>query len=235
MIIGNGMIARAFGASKYDVDAIIFASGVSNSNETSVAEFNRERNLLERCVEEARGRRVVYFSSCALINKEMNNIPYYMHKYEMENYVRNTSKHVIVRLPQIIGRTDNPHTILTYFKNKLESNEEVIIHANAYRYFISIDDLVIFVTSLLSGVKHDVYVDFSNPYRYSAESIYLTIAKILGNQNPCYRIVEGGVSYELDFSDMYSYLQELNLDFEFGEDYFYNKLYIMLDEEKSII
>ena len=45
MIIGQGMLAKRF--EKYDNDNIvIFASGVSNSRETSKIMFEKERKLL---------------------------------------------------------------------------------------------------------------------------------------------------------------------------------------------
>jgi len=46
MIIGSGMLARDFKSYEEDEHILIFASGVSNSNETRVSEFNREQELL---------------------------------------------------------------------------------------------------------------------------------------------------------------------------------------------
>ena len=46
MIVGNGMMANAFAMRKNDEKHIIFASGVSNSTETSWEAFLREERLL---------------------------------------------------------------------------------------------------------------------------------------------------------------------------------------------
>jgi hypothetical protein len=55
MIIGNGIIANA--VRSYDrEDIIFFASGVSNSLETRVSEFEREFSLLKTVYENNRKR-----------------------------------------------------------------------------------------------------------------------------------------------------------------------------------
>lgn len=224
MIIGNGMIAQAFeNAGRVD-DAVVFASGVSNSSETSCSEFEREKALLKDCVKKYQGKIIVYFSSCALVDPDVARVPYYKHKLDMEEYIKSSCDYIIIRLPQLVGETHNPHTILNYFKNKIEMDSSVEVQADAYRYFIDINDVVVFVSSLLGLGKVNLSLNFANPVRYSAETVFLTVAHCLGKEDPDYTVVEGGVTYELGFEDMYIYIDDCGQDFEFGESYFQAKL-----------
>ena len=61
MVIGNGLIASAFERYKNNDDIIIFASGVSNSQETSELAFNREINLMKRYLN--LDKKLIYFST----------------------------------------------------------------------------------------------------------------------------------------------------------------------------
>ncbi|WP_333850847.1 hypothetical protein [Epilithonimonas sp.] len=65
MIIGRGLIASLF----RDMDQeniIFFASGVSNSLETSPEEFLREENLIRKTFTENPDKLFIYFSTCSI-------------------------------------------------------------------------------------------------------------------------------------------------------------------------
>ena len=49
MVVGDGMMAKAFAAFAQEPGVVIFASGVSDSTEISAAAFEREEALLRRC------------------------------------------------------------------------------------------------------------------------------------------------------------------------------------------
>ncbi|MFQ6310265.1 hypothetical protein [Lysobacter capsici] len=87
MIVGNGLIAEAFKARyEHDRTVVIFASGVSNSSETSEQAFLRERRLLLETLRTAEGK-FVYFSTCSLTDADRQATPYAVHKLEMESLV----------------------------------------------------------------------------------------------------------------------------------------------------
>ena len=62
MIIGNGLRAKAFNSYGNDNKLLIFASGVSNSNETSSKAFDREKKLLLDALNNQSGKKFIYFS-----------------------------------------------------------------------------------------------------------------------------------------------------------------------------
>ena len=47
MIVGNGMIAKKFKKYKDKGNVLIFASGVSNSNETRCTNFSKELKMVK--------------------------------------------------------------------------------------------------------------------------------------------------------------------------------------------
>jgi len=142
MIVGKGLLAQAFtphfGTSP---DIVIFASGVSNSLESRLEEFERERALLLHSLSRGGGR-FVYFSSCGVTAAESELSLYMRHKRSMESLVLGTPGGLVLRLPQVVGRTDNPHTLTNFLRNHIVSGEHFTVWAQAERNLVDIDDVV---------------------------------------------------------------------------------------------
>ena len=81
MVIGNGLLGREFKKYNDFNNCIIFASGVSNSNETDNVEFEREKLLLIKTIKENKDMKIIYFSS---VLAGITNNKYYGHKIELE-------------------------------------------------------------------------------------------------------------------------------------------------------
>ena len=130
MIIVNGDIASAI--TDRD-DLLFFASGVSNSQETRESEYQREKDLL---LAQDPNAHVVYFGSLSVF---YNNNRYGQHKLEMEKIVKSHFKRwTIFRLGNISWGT-NPHTIINFFRAKVERGEELEVR-DTYRYVIDKDE-----------------------------------------------------------------------------------------------
>lgn len=141
MIFGNGLLARAFFpayASRKDV--LVFASGVSNSLETSESSFARERETLTSAIDGHHGK-LVYFGSCSVGDNDRQATPYARHKLQMEALVLARPGGLVLRLPQVVGRTDNPHTLTNFLHGKIVRGDEFCIWANAERNLIDADDV----------------------------------------------------------------------------------------------
>ena len=82
MVIGNGMLAKAFGAFKDNPEVVIFASGVSNSKETNNDSFKREEKLLNKVISENNNSIIVYFSTCSVYDDSVNETNYVLHKIQ---------------------------------------------------------------------------------------------------------------------------------------------------------
>jgi nucleoside-diphosphate-sugar epimerase len=233
-IIGNGLIANKFSNCKID-DVLIFASGVSNSSEILDSEFQRERLLLLKAIKNNSENKIVYFSSCGVIDRNNNNIAYYKHKLNMEKIVKKSKNYLILRLPQLLSGLDdtkNKNTIINNFVEKILCNEIVRIQINASRYVIDINDVVLFINNY-----HHLYsnriLNFANPVNYKVEVIFKTIATVLKVNEPFYEIVNGGSSYELELEYLSS-IDPSGLVFNFGYNYLHNCLKRSYENNKQV-
>lgn len=142
MIVGKGLLARAF--EPYfgrDPHVVVFASGVSNSLETRPSEFERERSLLQGPLNSG-ARRFIYFGSCGVTGSESELMPYMQHKQSMEALVRSIPGGLVLRLPQVVGKTDNPHTLTNFLRDRITSGLHFTVWSRAERNLVDIDDIV---------------------------------------------------------------------------------------------
>jgi nucleoside-diphosphate-sugar epimerase len=140
MIIGNGLLATGFiGLDGYN-DYLVFASGVSDSNETSSKEFDREKELLLTCLNENKDLKIIYFSSI-LVGVSDNK--YYNHKLEMENIIKSTSNnYIIFRVPQVIGLDGNKNNLIKTITNSIKKDLEITIYKDVDRSLVDVEDIV---------------------------------------------------------------------------------------------
>lgn len=137
---GSGLIASAFRPFAEEDRFLLFASGVSNSSTVTATDFARELHLLE--AHAGTGARLVYFSTCSLFDPTLRTNPYILHKLDMEDRVRHMfPDHLILRLPNIIGRTPNPHTLCNHLRDRIVAGLPVQVHLHACRYLMDVDDL----------------------------------------------------------------------------------------------
>lgn len=140
MIVGNGLIASSFIGLNNHEDCLIFASGVSDSNETSLKEFNRERVLLLNSLKQNKELKFIYFSSILV---GISNNEYYNHKMEMENIIKDMSNnYIIFRVPQIIGVDGNKNNLIKTLANSIKTNTEIIVYKDVDRSLVDVEDIV---------------------------------------------------------------------------------------------
>ena len=126
MIVGHGDIASAL-TDRHDL--VYFASGVSNSQETREAEYQREIELLHK---QNPRLHLVYFSSLCVFHSDTR---YARHKRTMEKLVSYLfSPYTIVRIGNITwGR--NPCTLINYIRNRIRNRLPIDVQ-NVYRYIV---------------------------------------------------------------------------------------------------
>ncbi len=132
MIIGRGMMARAM-----NDQGVIFASGVSDSSETRAEAFERERSLLLNHLTDG----IVYFSTTST-----KDTPYVRHKREMERIV-SSKKHLILRLPQVVGRGGNSNNLINYLSRQI-LNGDVVNVFDTRRSVVDVNDVARIVNCL---------------------------------------------------------------------------------------
>jgi nucleoside-diphosphate-sugar epimerase len=173
MVIGSGLLASKFLEQKDEFEnQIIFASGVSNSNEIDESKYHREIELVSKILDENPDLTFIYFS-CVLADVTKNR--YYLHKLEIETLIKEcTNKYVIFRVPQIVGNGGNKNNLFNVFKSSANNDVDMVIYTDVERSIIDVDDLVEIVKKCMWVVNQTINI--SNIEKISAHDLYKKIA-----------------------------------------------------------
>ncbi|WP_158883188.1 NAD-dependent epimerase/dehydratase family protein [Rhodanobacter sp. L36] len=192
MIIGKGLLACAFGPYlEQRSDIVVFASGVSNSLETRLEEFAREEALLrERLDTEA--RRFIYFSSCGITDAAPNLTPYMQHKRAMEALVLSASRGLVLRLPQVVGKTNNPHTLTNFLRDHILSGQHFKVWSSAERNLIDVDDVATIGVQLAIDLSPEpAIVSIASTHSKLMPEIVEIFERVLGKAANCSYVLKG--------------------------------------------
>ncbi len=138
-IIGNGMIAQSF--KDYDFGPVcIFASGVSDSTESDTSKYLKEYELVKRMLNESESNLFVYFSTLSVLKCDYTE--YVKHKLFIEFYIKSvTNNFLILRLPNIVGKTKSENQLLPFLYNSLLKKEKIQVKKDTIRDLIDVEDL----------------------------------------------------------------------------------------------
>ncbi|WP_330745027.1 hypothetical protein [Chryseobacterium sp. CP-77] len=197
MIIGNGLIANSL----KNIDSeenLFFASGVSNSLETTSSEFEREFTLLDKCIESNSNHKLIYFSTLSIHDQSKQDSLYVLHKKEIENYIKNKCKnYLILRIGNIVGNGGNPNTLFNFLKNQIKNSNQFTVHTKARRLLLDIEDISKFLESYCLHLPNKV-INFSFPYNFDLKEIIGAIEKET-HRKAYYSEVNEGDFYRVDF------------------------------------
>ena len=185
MIVGNGSIAKAFKSNTlcHD-DYTIFASGVSNSQETEVKQFQKELSLIKSVIEP--GKKFVYFTS-VLSSQQSND--YYKHKFDMERFIiQNSENYLIYRIPQVISTSGNKLNLVNFLVEHIVNRQPIIVYQEVKRSILDVEDLVSIVDYSKDKMNRG-YVNISIE-KIFVEKLIKLIAQIL-NQRAITKVIEG--------------------------------------------
>ena len=221
MIFGNGLIASSIKDSD-DNNYIFFASGVSNSTTINPLEFDREFKLIKDLLLRYENKIFVYFSSCYISNNNSKLTPYYAHKLKMEDYIINNHfNYLILRLPQVIGKSNNNNTLINNLIYKANINECIKLQKFANRYFIDISDISDIIKKLiLLKVKNEI-LDIFYPKSYNLLEI-IEVLEICSRKKINYILINEGISYSLKENLIYNYRNLITHSFD--DNYLYNSI-----------
>jgi nucleoside-diphosphate-sugar epimerase len=217
MVIGSGLLGKAFDAFREKEDILIFCSGVSNSTCQSETEFARESDLLSRSLLDYNNCRFVYFSTCSVYDPTLEHQAYVKHKLLMESKIRNHhNDYLIFRLSNLVGRTDNPHTIINFFYKAIDTGIPFTLWQNAERNLIDVNDVLRVCQHILSQPKftHRT-INIANPTSYPVTEIVNAIEKHLGKTGN-YTLQQKGAAFQIPLDDCLPIYDSLQLSFEKG-------------------
>ena len=216
MIIGAGMIGSAFAHHYKDSnDILIFASGVSDSTCVDPIKFAREKRLLTDVIAKYKDvKYFIYFSTCSIYDALLTAQPYVIHKKSMEKIVFLHPRGQVIRLPQVAGLHAPPNTLLASIKNKILSDEEVLVWRSAFRNIVDLEDVLSIVDFYIRNNKFPCKdLNIANTHYYSAEQIVVTMGALL-NRRVKMTFVDKGSFYRIDASHIEKILNLLGICFD---------------------
>jgi len=215
MIVGSGMMARAFRTPITDrADIVVHAAGVSNSQCRDPREFERESRLLRKTITEADAAEcLVYFSTCSIADSGSANTSYVLHKLAMEAQVRAHPRHLILRLPQVAGRTPNPHTLLNYLYARIARGERFSIWNGARRNVIDCEDACAIVLRLIEAGVRSETVNVASRHDHSVLEIVEKLERVVSG-HAVYDILDRGTAYAIDIARIQPFLSAAGVSFD---------------------
>lgn len=153
MIYGNGMVGSAMLPLDSAKD-IFFASGVSNSMETSPDAFIREKNLVKNALalRASENLRFHYFSTTGVERLSNDSRAYFHHKKKIEDFLIQEVPSPwlkIYRLPNVVGKSRNPHTLTNFVYTSIQSGQSHKLLLDAKRELLDVNELAKSVRELL--------------------------------------------------------------------------------------
>jgi len=216
MVIGSGLLAQAFQA-RYgsDQNVCIYAAGVSNSSCVDLAEFEREKRRLTAVLAEIPAEQMlVYFSTCSIYDPDRWETPYVKHKLAMETRVRESDNFLIVRLPQAVGRSANPHTLLNSFYNDIKAGRQVTVWTGAQRNLLDVDDIRMICAALIDqGGRQNRTLNVANPRNCLIREIVEAFGRVLEKEVATTEL-NRGQGCQIDISEIAGLIEELPLNFD---------------------
>ncbi|MBI4688804.1 MAG: NAD-dependent epimerase/dehydratase family protein [Nitrospirae bacterium] len=215
MVIGNGMIAKAFDAYVSNGDVVIFAAGVSNSKEARVEQFRREEDIVVATLSETRGRLFVCFSTCSIYDDDVSSSPYVRHKINIEDIIRKSGNDFIIfRVSNIVGPSTNKFTIINHLFDKIVKRESFELWKNSYRNIIDIQDVYKTVDYILRNNKfRNQTVNIASPVNTRVIDVVKIIEDITGSK-AVFREVERGSSYHIDVTMITDIFGDIGIAFD---------------------
>ncbi len=215
MIIGSGMLATAFDPHySHSSSVLIYAAGVSNSTCTDPCEYERERTRLSDALNNyVSTDAFVYFGTCSVSDPNVKDSIYVQHKLAMEALVSRHPRYIIARLPQVAGKTANPHTLLNFLYSHITNNKRFTLYRNATRNVIDVNDIVMIVQSLLRDRRaRKITRNIANSASCAISQLVSIMEGVL-SKSALVDAVDQGSHYDIDTSLIMPILTDLNIDF----------------------
>lgn len=209
MVVGNGLIAKAFKEFSNVSDVTIYASGVSNSSVSDPAELDREISMLTEYLHTSTC--LVYFSTISVYDSSMENTLYVQHKKRVEELIKSTcTNYLIFRIPIVVGESNNPHTLINTLVNQMKRGETLKVFKRASRCLMDIDDIVKITTQIiLDQAQRNAIWNICFDNNTNIEKIIAYLEDAVGIIAKKEYIDRGG-SYSVPNEDFLTYLQSIN-------------------------
>ena len=182
-IIGSGFIASGFKKHLNFIkknNIIIYAAGISNSLEVRRKKLNIEISRLKKFIQDNK-KKLVYISTYSVNDNSRKNKLYVKNKIKIEKIIKsNNNDYIIIRLPEIIGKSKNPNTLTNFFYNNLIKNKPFKVFKNSRRNLLDIDDAIKNCLKIIKiNKKKNKIINLLNRRFYTPLQIVSSFEKIL--------------------------------------------------------
>jgi nucleoside-diphosphate-sugar epimerase len=128
---------------------------------------------------------------------------YIKHKLEMESLLKShDGNHLILRLPQVVGKGGNPHTITNFIRDRLIGGEKFTVWANASRIIVDVDDVRALADHFIADpASRNRAINIFPPVHTGAVELVRMMERILDRKG-CYEVANVGSSIDLDQPDI---------------------------------
>ena len=191
---GSGFIAKNLKRIKLRKlkKIVIYAAGVSNSKSKDKKKFLRERKKIQTFLNDHNKEHLfIYISTISVLDNYLKKDNYTRNKIIIENLIKKSlNNFLILRLPQIVGKSNNPHTLTNFIYRKILSEQRFKVWSNVKRNLIDIDDLIKIVKQIISTkLKPGNVINILNPNSIYVEEIVNIMGDIV-KKNPKYILLE---------------------------------------------
>ncbi len=210
MIIGNGMLARAFAAHyAHDPAVLVFASGVADSTAADPAAFAREHELFARAAGAHAGT-LLYFSTCAVAQVD-GDTPYLQHKRAMEARVLRHPGGLVLRLPQVVGPAGNPHTLANFLARHIRDGTRFRVWARAERNLVDVEDVARIAAVLVDRAGPPGVLTIAGCEWLAMPALVALFERVLGRKALC-DVEDRGAPLQVDAPEAAAAARTLGID-----------------------
>jgi nucleoside-diphosphate-sugar epimerase len=108
------------------------------------------------------------------------------HKLAMEALVLTRPGSRVMRLPQVVGRTQNPHTLTNFLRDRIVAGVSFSVWGRAERNLIDIDDICSIATVLIEeGPQEPSIVSIAAATSTPMPEIVAIFERVLGRRANC--------------------------------------------------
>lgn len=217
-IIGKGFIAKSlFKIVHYIRQSgyIVYAAGISNSQIKSENQLRREINLFEKFRKAYSKKKIIYISTADVTNNLKNKSKYVRNKVKIEKIIKkNFKNYLIIRIPQIIGKSSNKKTLINFFYNRINDNKKIKIFVNVYRNILDIDDVIKMVKVIINNKKiKKKVITLSNKYSLKPIQIIKILEKKLKKKANYHLLKTKKQKWDLSFNKNIKYFEKAKINF----------------------
>jgi dolichol-phosphate mannosyltransferase len=216
-VIGRGLIADRFITYAQQTRYLIFAGSVHDSTLNDNSVFDTEAAQLGQAIANQQDETLVYFSSCSILDPDQSASPYARHKLRMEQMLQASSaRHVIFRLPQLIGLADEKTSLVNFLVDAIASGRSFDLWQKAQRNLIDIDDVYRIAHDMLyHACPLNRIVNICSPHNTSVADLVRVIESYLG-KTANFQPRDKGGSFTIDAADIQLVISKLGIDFGAG-------------------